>query len=360
MYAYSDARGCRAGAAPSSTEGSIEDIPWDDVRVFLRCVEAGSFRKAADRLNLNASTVARRIDWLERLLGYQLFNRVKEGLVIIAEGRFLTESARAMERSFFDLYRRMEGPRSEHRGAVRVSITEGLGTFWVMPLLVDFTRQHPNLTIELNCAVESADVLKLEADLSIQFVRPDQPEQKLVRLGRLHAYTFASKSYAERYGLPENKEEMREHRIVDHVGQQLETGAWARHLALDDIEGIVGIRSNSSSAVFYAVEKGAGIGALPSFACALDAPVIPVDIGIHQPMDIWLTYHPEARKTKRIGHVIDWFRSIFDPVRYPLFRDEFIHPNDLVGMVPDGLEMQSVRGSFAASPLVSRKVIRGS
>lgn len=341
------------GVAPAQhgdTPGPMDEIVWDDVRLFLRCVESGSIRRAAEGLGLNASTVARRLDGLERHLGYRLFTRVTGGLMITAEGRSLTESARAMERSFFDLYRRMEGPRSDHRGTVRVSITEGLGTFWVMPLLVEFTRQHPSLIIDLNCAVENADVLKCEADLSIQFIRPEAPDQMVVRLGRLHAYPFAAKSYAERYGLPTNKQEMLEHRLVDQGGKQMVRGAWANYLNIDDVEGIVGIRSNSSSAVFYAVEKGAGIGALPSYALALEAPVIPVDIGVEHPIDIWLTYHPDARKTKRVSHVIDWFRSIFDPQRYPWFRDEFIHPRDLVAMAPDNTTMQSVKGSYAASP----------
>ena len=345
------AQGGAAHTQHPSEADALKGIDWDDVRVFLRCVESGSFRKSAELLGVNASTVARRVDGLEKLLGYHLFSRLNEGLAITQEGRSLTEAARGMERSFFDVYRRMEGPRSEHRGPIRVSITEGLGTYWVTPMLVDFTRQHPNLVVELNCAVENADVLKLEADLSIQFARPQHEEQMLVRLGRLHNVPFASKAYAERYGLPTSKEEMRDHRIVDQVGQQLEQGAWARHLNLENVEGIVGIRSNASSAVFYAVERGAGIGALPSYAIALGAELIPVDIGVHQPIDIWLTYGPNARQTKRIAHVIDWLRSIFDPVRYPWFRDEFIHPNDLVGMVPDQFEVPSVRGYFAASPL---------
>jgi hypothetical protein len=145
---------------------------------------------------------------------------------------------------------------------------------------------------------------------------------------------------------------MLNHRIVDQVGQQLEQGAWARHLGITDVEGIVGIRSNSSTAVLYAVEKGAGIGALPSYASALGSGLIPIDIDVHQPMDIWLTYHPDARKTKRIGTVIDWLREIFDAKRYPWFGDEFIHPRDLVGMVPNDMQIQSVKGSFAASPNV--------
>lgn len=343
------------GAAFSQRQGALglaEDVHWDDVRIFLRCAEAGSFRKAADILSLNASTVARRIEGFERRLGYQLFSRLNEGLAITAEGRTLIDAARSMERSFFDLSRRMEAPRAEHRGAVRISITEGLGTFWVTPMLVGFTRLYPNLVVDLNCTIESADVLKLEADLSIQFTRPQQDAQKLVRLGRLHNVPFASPVYVDRYGLPKSKAEMRDHRIVDQVGRQLEEGAWARHLGLDNVEGIVGIRSNASSAVFYAVEKGAGIGALPSYASALGADLIPVDIKVHQPMDIWLTYAPNARHAKPVDHVIDWIRSIFDPGRYPWFRDDFIHPNELKDMVPDDIETQSVRGFFAAAPLM--------
>jgi len=333
---------------------------WDDIRVFLHCVDSGSFRKAANRLCINASTVARRIEALEHRLGYLLFNRVTEGLIVTPEAEVLIEPARKMESSSFDLYRRMEGHGPDHSGPVKISITEGLGTFWVTPLLVEFTGQNPSLTIDLNCAVESADVLKLEADLSIQFARPNRPDQKMVRLGRLHNYPFASRIYAERFGLPKNKQEMIQHRIVDQVGQQLEHGAWARHLAIGNIEGIVGLRSNASSAVFYAVEKGAGIGALPSYARALGADLVPVDIDVHQPMDLWLTYHPDARRTKRISIVIDWIRSIFDPVRYPWFRDDFIHPNDLVGMAPDGTAIQSVKGSFAASPNVRPRSAAGS
>ncbi|MGD9737855.1 MAG: LysR family transcriptional regulator [Bauldia sp.] len=327
-----------------------DDLAWDDIRVFLGCLEARSFRKAGDRLGLNASTVARRIDGIERRLGYQLFARVKDGLVITPEGKALTTAARTMERSFYELVRKMQEPRFSHRGLVRLSITDGLGTFWVMPLLVEFGRQNPNLIVEINCAVDSADVLRLEADLAIQFVRPDDLDLKVVRLGRLHVYPFASMAYVERYGLPASVEDMVNHRLVDQVGPQMTQGAWAHYLRLDSVEGIVGIRSNASSAVFYAVEKGAGIGALPTFASALDAPVVPVDLGIHHHMDIWLTYHPDVRDTKRVSHVIEWIRSIFDPIRYPWFRDEFIHPRALVDMAPPGTALQSVKGSFAATP----------
>ena len=340
------------GAAPVQHEEPRQEaaLVWDDVRVFFACVEAKSFRKAGDKLGLNPSTVARRIEAVEEKLGYRLFGRVKDGLHITAEGRGLIPRARNMAREFHEIVREVQGSRPGRRGVVKVSITDGLGTFWVMPLLVEFTRQNPNLIVQVDCAVNNADVLRLEADLSIQLVRPSEPDLRVVRLGRLHAYPFASKSYAERYGLPTKKADMVNHRLVDQVGPQMVEGAWKHHLNLESVEGIVGIRSNSSAAVFYAIEKGAGIGALPTFASALDAPVIPVDIDVQHAMDIWLTYGPNARNTESTSHVIDWIKAIFDPVKYPWFRDEFIHPTELVEMAPADTRVQSVRGSFAAKP----------
>ena len=307
-------------------DNPLSDIDWDDVRVFLTCIDSGSFRQAAERLCRNPTTISRRIERLEVQLGFPLFTRVTNGLVPTEEALKLVKPARAIEEHFLGIYRMMQHPAASPRGCVRISVTEGLGTFWVTPPLVGFSRQHPELILQLSTAVESADVLNLEAEVSIQFSYPERGDQKIVRLGRLHNYPFASQAYIDVYGMPKNKEDMLNHRIVDQVGQQLEQGAWARHLGLTDVEGIVGIRSNSSTAVLYAVEKGAGIGALPSYASALGADLVPIDIGVHQPLDIWLTYHPDARKTKRIGTVIDWLREIFDAKRYPWFGEEFIHP----------------------------------
>ncbi len=342
----------QGGAAPAqhAQPASRDSLAWDDVRVFLACVEGRSFRRAGDILGLNASTVARRIEGFERQLGYSLFGRLTEGLAITGEGEALTASARQMDQSFRDFVRRVEAPKIDHRGVVKISITDGLGTFWMMPLLVEFSRANPNLILQVDCAVDSADVLRFEADLSIQFSRPDDPEQIITRLGALHAYPYASQGYADRFGLPKTVEEMKNHRLVDQVSPRYPEGTWARYLGIPSVEGIVGIRANASTSVFYAIEKGAGIGALPTFACALDAPVVPVDIGIHHTMDIWLTYSRSTRQTKRAGHVIEWVKSIFDPARYPWFRDEFIHPYELVKMAPDGTDLQSVKGSFAATP----------
>jgi DNA-binding transcriptional LysR family regulator len=96
-------------------------------------------------------------------------------------------------------------------------------------------------------------------------------------------------------------------------------------------EELLVMRNNVSSANFWAISKGAGIGLLPTYAAALGADVIPLDIAnMHRPFDVFLTYHPDLSRTPRVRKLIDWLIKAFDSRRFPWFRDEFIHPDELM------------------------------
>jgi DNA-binding transcriptional LysR family regulator len=306
----------------------IERISWDDLKLFRTVAQTLSFRKAATATRISSSTILRRIERLENELRLRLFDRLPDGVALTAEGQSIFLVVQEMERASHSLRAYLDQDMTT-RGIVRCAITEGLGTFWILPHLAEFSRANPFTIVDLRCSMESADVLRMEADVAIQLMRPDHPDLKIVRLGRLHIYPFASQRYVETYGLPRNIEEMKRHRLVDQTAAQLDEGTWPRLLGLENVEGIVSLRANTSTAHFYAVEQGIGIGGLPTYALALGAEVIPVDIGIKHHLDIWLTYHPDARSVKRIAAYIDWVRSLFDTKRYPWFRDEFIHPSSL-------------------------------
>ncbi len=300
---------------------------WDDLKLFLVCARTLSFRQAAQKLGLTSSTVVRRIGRLEAQLGVTLFDRLPNGVQLTREATKLVSSANQIEQGAFDFQRRIETFDPKKRGIVRIAVTEGLGAFWLMPRLIAFQRSNPMMVIDLQCVEQTADVARMEADVAIQFEMPASPNVLRQKLGALHIYPYASRRYIDIYGMPRNRNEMMDHRLVDQIGPQLDDGAWPRYLGLNDIEGIVGIRTNSSAAHFYAIERGAGIGGLPTYASALGADVLPVDIGIHHKVDIWMTYHPDAKKMPRVANTIDWLLGAFDQRKYPWFRSEFVHPN---------------------------------
>ncbi|QPC41906.1 LysR family transcriptional regulator [Kaustia mangrovi] len=329
----------------ANIEQAAETAPppdWDDIRLFVTAAEARSLRKAAERLRMSSSTIVRRIDKLEYALQARLFDRLPDGVELTPAGLAILQHAKRMESSSFELQRAVQARDTNPTGLVRVSITEGLGTYWVAPRLVELQRTNPKLVIELKCAMESADVLRMEADIAVQFTRPTNPDLKVTKLGRLHVYPFASKEYIATYGMPRSREDILNHRLIDQYAPQLEEGVAARFLGIRNPEGIVGMRTNASTAHYHAVEKGAGIGGLATYAAVLSDDLVAIDVGFHHHVDIWMTYHPDVRQSTRVSIMIDWLKETFSPQRFPWFRDEFIHPRELRKLPADSWKINLV------------------
>src|SRR5260370_8403226 len=123
--------------------GSLTD--WDAARVFVEVVRCGSFRSAAERLELSINVVRRRIDDFERQIGATLFTRDVHGTRLTDEGSLVVSAVERMEAASFDLLRAGSSVANSLSGEVRVAVTEGFGTFWLAPRLVEFHQSFPTL-----------------------------------------------------------------------------------------------------------------------------------------------------------------------------------------------------------------------
>src|SRR6186713_2989468 len=337
------------GAVTQHRNDEVLDASWDDLRSFLACARCKSFRNAAEGLGLTSTTLMRRIDRLEESIGCKLFLRDQSGLTLSDEGTAMIADVAHMERHAFNVFRRASRSSNDTSGTVRVAVTEGPGNFWILPRLIDFQKTYRKIAVDLRCAMEQADVARLESDIAIQLEPPTNPDLIVAKLGRLHIYPFVSKEYETLYGVPATLADLKNHRIIKQSAPQVDDGAYARVLGLKSLEGIVGIKTNSSVGVLCAVERGAGIGFLPTVSIALGAPLVAVDLGVSHHADLWLTYHKEFRASERHKIVVDWLKKIFDPRTYPCFRDEFIHPNALVPMMTAAREGFGLTGYVAVT-----------
>jgi DNA-binding transcriptional LysR family regulator len=328
---------------------------WDAARVFLEVVRCGSFRSAAERLGQSINLVRRRIDDFERQIGATLFTRDVHGTRLTDEGCLVVSAVERMEAASFDLLRARNSVTQTLSGEVRISVTEGLGTFWLAPRLVEFQQACPNILVDLHCGMHSADVLRHEADIAIQLSRPVTLDVKHVKLGRMHVMFFASQKYIETFGAPRTYQELIKHRLVmqfaDHTAAKEIFESWFPGISQQDL---LVMRTNVSSANYWAVAKGAGIGLFPTYAFALGAKLVPLDIDLRRPFDIWLTYHPDSNRIPRIRRLIDWVEEAFNPSRFPWFRDEFVHPNDLKLVYKGGPLINMFEG-FSTDSLGSSK-----
>src|SRR5262249_3138999 len=132
-------------------------------------------------------------------------------------------AALKMEEAAFSLVRARDQTVPEISGTVRVAVTEAVGTFWLGPRLIDFQRAYPKLTMDMKCEMPLADVLRLEADLSVQLTRPTNPDIKVVKLGRIHSMPAASQSYLAIYGMPKSMDDLRNHRLALQFADQTKT-----------------------------------------------------------------------------------------------------------------------------------------
>src|SRR6266850_4306071 len=199
----------------------ILDASWDDLKSFLACARHKSFRNAADLLGVTSTTLMRRIDRLEERIGCKLFLRDQSGLTISEEGLAMLADVTEMERHAFDIFRRASQSSNTASGTVRVAVTEGPGNFWILPRLIDFQKTYRKITVDLRCAMEQADVARLEADVAIQLEPPTNPDLIVVRLGRLHIYAFVSEGYRKLHGVP-SLAEIRKHRLVIQHAPQVD------------------------------------------------------------------------------------------------------------------------------------------
>ena len=329
----------------------------DLVRIFLEVARIGSFRAAAEQLNMSANFLSKRISLLEGAYKTTLMTRHVDGIRLTPEGRQVLESAKLMEEASFGLDRALSQTTPALSGEVRLAVTEGLGTFWLAPRLVEFQRVYPGLLVDLKCEMRSADVLRLEADVAVQLENPDQPDLKRIKIGRLHIMPFVSPSYVDIYGMPKNADDIRQnHRIVLQDADQTRGKEIYDKYAGREQVGFVAMRNNVSTAHLWSIAKGAGIGWLPTYVPALGDPLIPLDIGVKFELDIWLAYHPDAKKIPRVKQLIEWTIQSFDGHKYPWFSDEFVHPKDLQKAYKDAEPLVNL---FAGFKKVSRpKIVR--
>ncbi len=180
---------------------------------------------------------------------------------------------------------------------------------------------------------------------------------KAVKLGRMHATFFAAQEYLATFGRPKSIEELGMHKVVEQLSPQVQHQEYDRLFPGKERSGFVSVVTNTSTAHCWAVMKGAGIGMLPTYLWAIGARVEPVDVDYHTSYDIWLVYHPESRRMKRVAVTIEWLRSLFDPKKYPWFGDEYLSPGELEAAVAEtGVRAQS--DVFGAATWSTRSIRR--
>lgn len=318
----------RGKAGPLRTRSPLDRLAWDNLRLLLALADAGSFRSAATLAGVALNTLRAKVDRLELQFGTPLLVRSVEGVRLTQEGYELVAIARQMQALGRSAKRVQRPAASRSPCDVRITVTEGIGTFWLMPRLVEFRDDHPEIRVELNCDMTPTELLFRDTDIAIQLTRPTSPGLVAERIGFVHVMPFASESYLARRGTPASIADARDHQLVWQQADQIATEMLAQHLDPSTVGPTIAIQTNTSSAHYWAVSRGAGIGFLPTYARAIGVSPVPLDIGINFRRELYVVHHPDAARNAAVRATLDWLRGAFDGQRYPWFAEDFVHPDD--------------------------------
>lgn len=239
-------------------------MDWDNLRYFLELARAGRLTAAARRLGVDHTTVARRVQALEKALDRQLFIRAKAGYRLSEAGRELLAQAEAMESAVASI----EQPSlSADRlsGQVRIGATEGYGTLMLAGHLASLTRSYPHLGVDLLAVPRSVRLARNEADIVITLERPERGPYVITKLTDYVLRLYASEAYLASHPPIRSREDLGEHVFVSYIEDLL----YSKELFyLDEIvrPRQHSLRSTSILAQQEAVAAGAGLAILPAFA----------------------------------------------------------------------------------------------
>ncbi len=191
------------------------DIEPNDLLLFARIVEAGSFSLAAQRVDLPRSTVSRRVALLEARLGERLLQRTTRKLMLTEFGASLLEHARKVVDEV-----EAAGALVQHRqvapsGRLRISMPADFANLGMTDVMSKFMKRYPAITLELDLSPRRVDLVGENFDIAIRMGDlPDDASLAARRVALERLALYAAPSYIALRGLPEHPDDLDKHDLL--------------------------------------------------------------------------------------------------------------------------------------------------
>lgn len=190
------------------------------MQVFTAVVDANSFTRAADNLNLPRTTVTTLIQGLESLLRVRLLNRTTRRISLTPDGaayyercvRILAEIDET-EASFHNVTR---GPQ----GRLRIDMSPSIGRLLLLPNLCDFYIRYPDIELVIGMSDRPVDMVQEAVDCVIRIGELQDSSMVARRIGTFQAVTCGSPLYFERHGVPQNIADLQHHKSVHYFSSR--------------------------------------------------------------------------------------------------------------------------------------------
>ncbi len=290
----------------------MADMDWSDLRYALAIGQLGSVAAAARQLGVNATTVQRRLDALERRLGARLFERARSGYQPTEAGMVVVEQARRMADQADEIERRVLGRDRELTGPLRVTSAFVVMEYLLPQPLADFARAYPGIEVEVvenafladlsrRSAESAGSRTRLEADVALRLSASVAEHLVGRRLGMTECRVYALRGAP---GLPQAPASLPQLvREAPWIAFERDATSrvydrWMRqHLAGAQVR----LRVDIFNAMVAMLHTGIGVGLLPTFMAPRHPDLVPVSDPVPElAQPVWMLTHPDLRETARV------------------------------------------------------------
>ncbi|MEP5760868.1 MAG: LysR family transcriptional regulator [Litoreibacter sp.] len=281
----------------------MRSLDWTLIQAFLAVAEHGSLSAAARASGVSQPTLGRQIKAIESQMNVCLFDRQPKGLVLSETGQDLLPSAQAMFAAAGQFANVAAGRDSQAEGTVRITASEFVSHFILPKIFAKMRREHPDIQLELSPTDNTDNLLFREADIALRMYRPTQLDMITRKLGVLELGFFASKSYLDRRGRPEDVCALMKHDLIGYDrSERFIKGAASFGWDLSRRDFMV--RCDLQTLHGELIAEGCGIGILSKVAAASMPQLEPIIPDFPTPgLGVWLTSHEAVRHTPRVHAV---------------------------------------------------------
>jgi DNA-binding transcriptional LysR family regulator len=283
-------------------------VNWDDLRVFLSVARSGSISSGAKQLNLQHSTVSRRIQKLEQHLGVRLFDKVPSGYQLTTAGEDLMQAVERMECEVLSVDGVLSGRDLTLSGPLRVTAIDNMASTVLMPMFGGFSRKYPEITLHLMVSNNDLSLAQREADVAIRL--SNTPPDTLIgkRVVTVTSAIYGNRNYIQQ------RQEANEEPLWLGVDCCNFHRSWTKQ-ASGDIPHRFYV--DDTLLTLAALREGIGISILP---CFMGDPE-PSLIRYSEPkpewdLGLWILLHPDLKRTTRVLAFRDYMMEAIKAQRH--------------------------------------------
>ncbi|MGN7782747.1 LysR family transcriptional regulator [Mycolicibacterium sp. 22603] len=281
----------------------------DNLRYFLEVARAGRLSDASRVLEVDHTTVGRRITALERSVGERLFDRAPSGWRLTEAGKRMMPRAEAVESAVMAAYDVQGATPDVLTGSIRITATDGFGAFIIAPHLVELKSAHPRLSVELVTATVHNAVSERHFDVAVTLERPTSRAVRSEVLCHYDLGLYATAEYLDAHPPIAKIADLRAHTLIWYVNALMDVEPLR---ILDELPHVQNVDAQISNITghWLAARSGLGVAPLPAYIANGDERLIRVLPDAFSVRRLyWLVVPRELERLERVRTVCAFLRD---------------------------------------------------